>query len=53
MRPGFRRGLCHLAGSALQLVGEIQNGLAAVRPLWRLSFLRPACGTAGIVYISY
>ena len=29
--PGFRRGLSHLAGSGLQPVGEIQNGLAAAR----------------------
>nr|DAF91419.1 MAG TPA: hypothetical protein [Myoviridae sp. ctWPU11] len=29
--PGFRRGLRHLAGSGLQPVVKIQNGLAAAR----------------------
>lgn len=29
--PGFRRGLSHLAGSALQPVGKVQHSLAAAR----------------------
>lgn len=51
--PGFRRGLSHLAGSGLQPVGEIQNGLATARQavLEVLLADRPAGVTIGAAQV--
>lgn len=51
--PGFHRGLSHLAGSVLQPVGEIQNGLATARQavLEVLLADRPAGVTIGAAQV--